>query len=341
MTAKVMMTGATLAMAIGSAATAQEVTLALSHWLPPVHEVHTDGMTEWAESIAAASDGRIQVDLYPAQQLGSAPDHYDLARDGIVDIAFVNPGYQAGRFPIIAAGELPFLVSNGTTANRALHEWYMQHAAQEMPDVHVCLVNLHDPGTFHATRGPIAEPGDYAGMNIRPPQGTIARMISLMGASPVQVPVPEMRAILSSGGADATVSPWHSLSVFNVADIVTHHLDLPLYSVTFVYAMNQGVYDSLSPENREVIDAHCTPEWSERINAAWAEQESSGRARLVDQEGHVFYTPDDAQMAQWQALSDQLREEWAQAAANAGLADPQAALEDLTARLQAVGAAYE
>ena len=35
-----------------------------------------------------------------------------MARDGIADFTYVNPGYQPGRFPIIAAGELPFLVSD-------------------------------------------------------------------------------------------------------------------------------------------------------------------------------------------------------------------------------------
>ena len=34
-----------------------------------------------------------------------------MARDGIADFTYVNPGYQPGRFPIIAAGELPFLMS--------------------------------------------------------------------------------------------------------------------------------------------------------------------------------------------------------------------------------------
>ena len=47
---------------------------------------------------------------FPSQQLGKAFDHYDMARDGIADFTYVNPGYQPGRFPIIAAGELPFLI---------------------------------------------------------------------------------------------------------------------------------------------------------------------------------------------------------------------------------------
>jgi len=333
-----------VATAIGlctTAGQAQEVTWAFSHWVPPQSEVQVSGFEPWAQSINEASGGRIQIDIYPAQQLGAAADHYDMARDGVVDIGFVNPGYQAGRFPIIAAAELPFLTSNATGASRALHEWYAQYAATEMPDVHVCLVHLHHPGALHATRGPIAAPSDFAGMNIRPPQATIARMITLMGASPVQVPAPEMRAILSSGGADATVSPWDSLRLFGVEDVVTHHLDLPLYGVAFVYAVNRASYDGLSAENRAVIDAHCTPEWSERIATGWDRVDAAAYARLKETAGHTFYTPDAAQMEAWNALATQLRAEWATAAGAAGLAQPEAALADLVARLQAAGGAYE
>ena len=61
---------------------------------------------------------RIKYKVYPAQQLGKAFDHYDMARDGIADLTYINPGYQPGRFPIIAAGELPFLISATPRAAR-------------------------------------------------------------------------------------------------------------------------------------------------------------------------------------------------------------------------------
>ena len=39
-----------------------------------------------------------------------------MARDGIADAAYVNPGYQPGRFPIFAAASLPFQVANARAA---------------------------------------------------------------------------------------------------------------------------------------------------------------------------------------------------------------------------------
>ncbi len=79
--------------------------------------------------INKASNGTIKIAIYPAQQLGKAFDHYNMARDGIVDISHVNPGYEPGRFPIVAAVELPFIFSNSKEGSAALDSWYRRYAA--------------------------------------------------------------------------------------------------------------------------------------------------------------------------------------------------------------------
>src|SRR5690606_22156290 len=121
-----------------------------------------------------------------------------------------------GRFPIISAMELPFLASNAKGGSRAVDEWYRQYAEQEMSDVYVCMVHLHDPGTLHAKNGPLAVPADLRGKNVRPPNGTMAQMFSAIGAANVQVPAPEMRDALDKGTADITASPWGSLFTFGI-----------------------------------------------------------------------------------------------------------------------------
>ena len=74
------------ALTLGTAASAQEVTLRIAHWVPPTHPIQTMGIEPWAEAVTKASNGRIAFSIFPAQQLGSAPDHYDMARDGIADL---------------------------------------------------------------------------------------------------------------------------------------------------------------------------------------------------------------------------------------------------------------
>jgi len=329
---RLLATAAALALATG-VAQAADVELTLSHWIPATHPLQPQGMEPWAESINKASDGRIEIKIYPSQQLGAAPDHYDMARDGIVDIGFINPGYQPGRFPIISAAELPFHISNAKAGSRAVHEWYQQYAEREMNDVYVCLVHLHDPGTLHGKTGPLAMPEDFAGKNIRPAHGTLARAVNLMGGASVQVPAPAMREALAKGTADVTASPWGSLFVFGAQDLVTHHLDIPLYVTSFAFVMNKGKIDSLSAEDRKVMDDHCTPEWSEKMASGWADAEASGRQKIADMEGHTLYAPDDAQLQMWKDTMAPLTDEWKATAAKAGI-DADAAYDSLVETLK-------
>src|SRR6266705_4622248 len=132
---------------------AQEKTfeLKMSHWVPAAHPLQK-ALEDWGAAVEKESGGTIKYKVYPAQQLGKAFDHYDMARDGIADVTYVNPGYQPGRFPVIGAGELPFLMANAKGGSAALDAWYRKFAAQEMKDVKFCLAFVHDPGAFHTNK---------------------------------------------------------------------------------------------------------------------------------------------------------------------------------------------
>src|SRR6476660_4641499 len=94
-------------------ALAQENTfvLKISHWVPASHPLQKS-LEDWAAAVEKDSGGTIKSKVFPAQQLGTCCHHYDMARDGIADHPAVNPGYQPGRFPIICARGMPFLVSD-------------------------------------------------------------------------------------------------------------------------------------------------------------------------------------------------------------------------------------
>ena len=103
---------AVAALALGTAnAQDKPVALKLSSWVPAQHALNP-ALQAWADDIKKQSNGTITSTLFPSEQLGKAFDHYDMARDGIADFAYVNPGYQPGRFPIFAGASLPFLFAN-------------------------------------------------------------------------------------------------------------------------------------------------------------------------------------------------------------------------------------
>ena len=196
MTRTALKTLALAAALLAGAAQAQDkpVTLKLSSWVPAQHALNP-ALQAWADDIKKASGGTITATLFPSEQLGKAFDHYDMARDGIADFAYINPGYQPGRFPIMAGASLPFLFANGKGGSAAIDAWYRAYAAREMKDVKFCLAFIHDPGTFHSKKK-LLSPTDVKGLKVRPATSTIGQMVTLLGGTNVQASAPEARDAL-------------------------------------------------------------------------------------------------------------------------------------------------
>ncbi|RVU38381.1 TRAP transporter substrate-binding protein [Hwanghaeella grinnelliae] len=318
---------------------AQDVTLRLSHWVPPSIAPASKGIEPWARSVEAASGGSIAVQIFPAQQLGKAPDHYDMAAKGIVDLAWVNPGYTAGRFPIYALTEVPFMADDSIKGAQAIHEWYMENgAAQEMGDVKVCFIHPHAPGALHS-KVDITGPAGIKGKNIRPAHATMARFVSLLGGGPVQVPAPEVREALSKGTAEAVTFPWGAMYDFKLTEEVPVHLDMPFYLSAQVMVMNKASYEGLSAANKAVIDEHCSPEWSGKVSSGWVEDDLAAREKLKADAKQRLNTPTAEEVTAWREAAEPLIEEWkARVVAKGGDAD--AILDAYKAALQEHGAAY-
>ena len=330
------------ALLIGGAtgALAQDKTfeLKLSHWVPPSHPLQK-ALEEWGASVEKDSGGTIKYKVYPAQQLGKAFDHYDMARDGIADLTYINPGYQPGRFPIIGAGELPFLMTNAKGGTQALDAWYRKYAAQEMKDVKFCLAFVHDPGAFHSRSKKIVVPEDIKGMKIRPAHATMATFVTMLGGTSVQASAPEVRDILEKGVADAVTFPWGSVLLFGIDKVTKYHLDMPLYVTTFAFVFNKAKYDEMSASQKKVIDSHCTPEWALKVAAPWADFEHAGIAKIKAEAGQEVYEPTPAQVAEWKKAAHPLEEKWAENVKKTGV-DPATVMKELKAQLSKEGAGY-
>ena len=291
-----------------SGATAQDKTfeLKLSHWVPPSHPLQK-ALEEWGASVEKASNGTIKYKVYPSQQLGKAFDHYDMARDGIADLTYINPGYQPGRFPIIGAGELPFLMANAKGGTQALDAWYRKYAATEMKDVKFCLAFVHDPGTFHSKTKKIMVPADIKGMKIRPAHATMATWVTQLGGTNVQSSAPEVRDIIDKGVADAVTFPWGSIPLFGIDKVTKYHMDAPLYVTTFAFVFNKDKYNQMSAAQKKVIDNHCTNEWAVKVASPWADFEHGGIAKLKADAGHEVYDLTPAQLADWRKSAEPLQ----------------------------------
>ena len=324
----------------GGAATAQDKTfeLKLAHWVPPSHPLQK-ALEDWGASVEKDSGGTIKYKVYPTQQLGKAFDHYDMARDGIADLTYINPGYQPGRFPIIGAGELPFLMTNAKGGTQALDAWYRKYADKEMKEVKFCLAFVHDPGAFHSRSKKIVVPGDIKGMKVRPAHATMATFVTMLGGTNVQAAAPEVRDILEKGVADAVTFPWGSVPLFGIDKVTKYHLDMPLYVTTFAFVFNKAKYNEMSATQKKVIDNHCTPQWALKVAAPWADFEHAGIAKIKAEAGHEVYEPSAAQVAEWKKAAEPLEKTWADNVRKTG-GDPDAIMKELKAQLAKDKAAY-
>jgi TRAP-type C4-dicarboxylate transport system substrate-binding protein len=306
------------------------VEMKFAHWVPATHPLAKTFYDPWAASVEKASNGTIKVLKFPAQQLGKAPDHYDMARDGTADVTWVNPGYQAGRFPIFAAGELPFLMSNTRGGSGALDAWYRKYAGTEMKDVQFCMAHLHI-GALHSKKA-ITSPTDLKGMKVRPANGTVAQFMSTLGATNVQTSAPEARDALEKGVADAITFPWDSIRVFGIDKVTKFHTDMRLYQAAFVWVINKDWYGKLGPGQKKVIDDHCTNEWAAKGGGDWGEDEDSGKAKLAAA-GHTIITLSAEQLGAWHKAAQPVYDKWLEDVTKAGH-DGKAILQELRDELK-------
>ena len=296
-------------------ATAQEVTLRLHQFLPAQANVPTHILDVWADGIEADSDGRIEIQRFPAMQLGGAPPELiDQVIDGTVDIIWTVAGYTPGRFPRAEVFELPFMMeeSNAEAASRAY--WQLAQETMmddEFSDFHVLGLWVHGPGVIHSAE-PVETVDDLNGVRLRAPTRTTNMMFSALGATPVGMPVPAIPEALSQGVIDATVIPWEVTGAIRSSELVDNHTefgDESLYTTSFIFAMNQDSYDGLPDDLRSVIDAASGLEFSAFAGRTMQAYDAPSRELAVDR-GNNIITLSDAQVAEWRAAAEPTIDAW-------------------------------
>ena len=313
-----------------AAAQEKQINLKVSIWVPSSHPL-VESAKQWGASLQKESGGSITVSLFPSEQLGKAFDHYDMVRDGIADVGYVSPGYQPGRFPIINAAQLPFVVSKEKGGTTAINEWYAKYAAKEMPDTHFCMAFVQEPGGLHSV-AKIVLPTDIRGKKVRPAHSIVGGWVTDLGGTNVQASAPEARDALERGIADAIFFPWNSMFLFGLDKASKFTIENPLYTTVFTWSMNKAMYENASAAQRKVIDDHCTSAWAEKLGGPWAEYERAGIEKLRKAPGHTMINLTQEQLAAWQASAVRVQADWAESVRKVGQ-DPASVLAELKAKL--------
>ncbi|QCB45757.1 TRAP transporter substrate-binding protein [Hydrogenophaga sp. PAMC20947] len=295
----------------------QSVTLKFHTFMSPQSNVWINMHKAWMDKVTKDSGGRIKFEAYPAMQLGGSPVQlFDQAKDGVVDVVWTLPGNTPGRFPRIEAFELPFMMNNAEATSRAYWEYVQTVAKDEFRDVHPIALQVHGPGVIHMRDKLVKTAADLVGSKVRGPTRQVTKMLGLLGATPVGMPLPAITDSLSKGVIDGCVIPWEVVPAVKVQELAKFHSEFDpaggaLYTTTFVMAMNKAKYESLPPDLKAVIDKNSGLETSGWLGRIQQQGDAAGRESAVKL-GNTIYTVPAAEAQEFKRKARLVEVEWMQ-----------------------------
>jgi TRAP-type transport system periplasmic protein len=297
-------------------AQAQTITLKVHHFLGPQSIQHTTMLKTWCDNIAKDSSNRLNCQIYPAMQLGGTPPQlFDQAKDGVADVVWTVAGYSAGRFARSQVFELPFMMSNAGATSRAAWDFAQKYAQDEYKDVKLLAIHVHGPGVFFTKNKPVTKIEDLKGMKVRGPTATVTKMLGMMGATPVGMPVPAVPEALSKGVIDGAVIPFevapglkvHELTKFSTE---TEKSSPALYTTVFVVPMNKAKYESLPADLKAVIDKNSGREFSAFLGSTQEGNDVPSRKIFTETAGYTMTTLAHGELERWKKATSTLDDEW-------------------------------
>ncbi|MBS0249400.1 MAG: TRAP transporter substrate-binding protein DctP, partial [Proteobacteria bacterium] len=182
---------------------AAPVKLKLSHYLPPQHQINTE-LKRWADELKQKSSGNLEIEVFPAGQMGPPPRQFDLARTGVADFAFFFTALVPGRFPLTEILGAPFLFTKGgkaiTSAQAsAIGTNLRDDLAAEYAGTEMLYAVVTSSMGFFMRDKLVKTPDDVKGLKIRPTSTTMASHLRAWGAAPTTIAPAEVSDAIAKG----------------------------------------------------------------------------------------------------------------------------------------------
>jgi TRAP-type C4-dicarboxylate transport system substrate-binding protein len=262
-------------------AAAQETfTLKLGHYVPGGH-FFSRYLAEWAATLRERSDGRLDIQIFDGAQMGPTPRYYDMARTGVIDIAWILHGATPGRFPLTELINLPYLVGSAEIGTKVLNDPEVRAFLDaEHEGVKVLYLLTHQPGNLHTKGKAVHTPEDLNGMRIRFAAATIREYVAALGGTPVGVPPPEIAESLQKGTIDGVFIDYGGAhTAFKLGGLVDYTTELYAYVTRFGVIMNQASFDGLPADVQALIE-ETTSGVAEEVGKLWDAADAPGKAYL-------------------------------------------------------------
>jgi TRAP-type C4-dicarboxylate transport system substrate-binding protein len=237
----------------------------------------------------------VVIEYYPGGTLSKAAQCYDGVVEGISDIGLSCLAYSRGRFPVMAAVDLPLGYTSAAQATATANAVYEHFKPEELADVEPMYFNGHGPGLLFTVSKPVKTLADMKGEKIRA-TGNSAKLVAALGGTPVAKPMPENYQLLQKGVVDGSMHPIESNKSFKLGEVCKFGTDSysVAYTTVFFIVMNKDKWASIDPESQKII-REINKEWAARHAAAWDEADAEGRRFFLDQGGAIVQlTPEES-----------------------------------------------
>ncbi|WP_220020862.1 TRAP transporter substrate-binding protein [Arenibacter sp. ARW7G5Y1] len=222
-----------------------------------VNEDHTwyKAFAYFAEIVEERSKGRIQIEIYPSEQLAKEIEAIRLIQAEVIDMTATG-STLTNWFEVATFCELPFLMRDSTDMNRYINGPIGQLMEEEM----IKKAGLRSLGHFergprHLTSNrPIRHPDDLKGLIIRVPNvPAFVTTWSALGAKPTPMAFSEVFTSLQQGTIEAQENPFAMIHNAGFSE-VQKYLNLTGHVISWVYpVVGEKQFQKLPPDLQEIL----------------------------------------------------------------------------------------
>lgn len=168
----------------------------------------------FAKNVAQRTNNRVQIQVFPSEQLGSGKEVNEMIRQGANVMNITDPGYMSDFVPDIAVLNGPYLIKDPADYQKLLDSDWFKGIEKKLDTAGFKLIMSNGFfGQRHLIADkPVRKPEDIAGMTVRvPPNPMWIETFKSMGARPTTVQWSEIYTALQQNVVAAAEAPLGSL----------------------------------------------------------------------------------------------------------------------------------
>jgi TRAP-type transport system periplasmic protein len=247
--------GATLAMpAIVKAA--PEFKLKFANVMPVDHPLNTR-MTEASKLIQQQTDGRVEIQVFPASQLGTDADMLSQLRSGALDFFAQSGLIVATLVPVASITGVGFAFKDYDHVWKAVDGPLGKHIVNAFEKVSLSAFDkMWDNGFRQTTslRKPIKTPDDLKGFKIRvPPSPLWTSLFKALGAAPTSIPWGETYSALQTRVADGLEAPLAGIYFSKMYEVQKYLSRTNHMWDGFWFLANKSNFEAMPNSTRDII----------------------------------------------------------------------------------------